>query len=124
MARVHLHAGHDVVAAQFAVDQDFFAAIDALVEETGAAGHEFVLTARPERVAGRFRHRRAERSLAGEADVSLNIPDDRIDDVIASGTEALFAIAAARPHTTVIESDDDVDSTYQRVQQVLDRRRV
>lgn len=83
MARAHLRAGHDVVAAQFAVGQDFFDAIDAIVAETSAACHEIVLTGEPERVAAQFRRRRAERTLAGEDDVSANIADDRIDEVIA-----------------------------------------
>lgn len=122
MARVHLQAGYDVVAPQFAVDQDFFEAIDAIVGETSAACHEIVLTGHPERVATRFRQRRAERTLAGESDVSANIPDDRIDEVIAWATNELTAIAAARPHTTVISTDDDVDSTYMRVREALQRR--
>jgi predicted kinase len=122
MARVHLEAGHDVVAAQFAVTQDFFEAIDAIIGETGAALHEMVLTGHPERVATRFRQRRAERTLAGESDVSSNIPDDRLDEVIAWAAEELSAIAAARPHTTVISTDGDVDLTYVRVREALQRR--
>jgi predicted kinase len=122
MARVHLQAGYDVVAPQLAVGQDFFEAIDAMVGETSAAFHEIVLTGHPERVATQFRQRRAERTLAGENDVSTNIPDDRIDEVIARATKELTAIAAARPHTTVISTDGDVDSTYMRVREVLQRR--
>lgn len=123
MARVHLQAGYDVVAPQFAVGQDFFEAIDAMVGETSAACHEIVLTGHPERVARQFRQRRAERMLAGEIDVSDNIPDDRVDEVIASATEKLTAIAATRPHATVISADADVDATYVRVREVLERRR-
>lgn len=121
MARVHLQAGYDVVASQWAVAQDFFEAIDAMVGETSAACHEIVLTGHPERVAARFRQRRAERTLVGENDVSTNIPDDRIDEVIARATKELTGIAAARPDTTVISTDGDVDSTYMRVQEVLRR---
>ena len=65
-------------------------------------------------VATRFRQRRAERTLAGENDVSANIPDDRIDEVIARATEELTALAAARPHTPVVSTDGDVESTYVR----------
>ena len=122
MARVHLQAGHDVLAAQFAVDEDFFDAIDAIVDETSATCHELVLTGHPERVATQFRRRRAERTLAGKSDVSTNIPDDRIDDVVVRATNKLTAIAAARPHTTVISTDGDVDSTYMRVREALHRR--
>jgi hypothetical protein len=122
MARVHLQAGYDVVAPQFGVGQDFFEAIDAMVGETSAACHEIVLTGHPERVATQFRQRRAERTLAGEDDVSTNIPDDRLDEVIARATKELAALAAARPHTTVISTDGDVDSTYARVREVLQRR--
>lgn len=122
MARVHLQAGYDVVAAQFAVAQDFFEAIDAMVGETSAVCHEIVLTGHPERVATQFRQRRAELTLTGEDDVSANITDDRIDEVIARATKELTAIAAARPHTTVISTDGDVDSTYMRVREVLQRR--
>jgi AAA domain len=122
MARVHLRAGYDVVSTQFAVGQDFFEAIDAMVGETSAARHEIVLTGRPERVATQFRQRRAERTLAGEDDVSANIPDDRVDEVIARATKELTAIAAARAHTTVISTDGDVDSTYRSVRELLQRR--
>lgn len=122
MARVHLQAGYDVVASQFAVDQDFFEAIDAMAGETSAACHEIVLTGHPERVATRFRQRRAERTLAGENDVSANIPDDRIDEVIAWATKELTSTAAARAHATVISADGDVDSTYMRVREALQRR--
>ena len=122
MARVHLQAGYDVVAAQFAVGQDFFEAIDALVEETSAACHEVVLTGHPDRVAARFRERRAERTLAGEIDVSDNIPDDRVDDVIARATADLAKIAEARPHVTVISTDGGAEATYARAHEVLQRR--
>ena len=122
MARAHLQAGYDVVAPQFALGQDFFEATDAIVAETSSACHEIVLTGHPERVAARFRQRRAERTLAAESDVSTNIPDDRVDEVVARATEALTALAAARPHTTVISTDGDVDSTYMRVREVLQRR--
>jgi len=123
MARAHLQAGYDVVAAQFGVGEDFFEAIDAMVGETSAACHEIVLTGHPERVATQFRQRRAERTLAGEIDTSDNIPDDRIDAVITRATKELTALAAARPHTTVISTDGDVESTYMRVREVLQRRR-
>ena len=119
MARVHLQGGYDVVASQFVVDQEFFETIDAMVGETSAACHEIVLTGHPERVATQFRQRRAERTLAGENDVSANISDDRIDEVIAWATKELTALAAARPHTTVISTDGGVDSTYMRVREVL-----
>jgi adenylate kinase family enzyme len=122
MARVHLQAGHDVVAAQFAVRQAFFEAIDAMVGETSSVCHEIVLTGHPERVATRFRQRRAQRTLAGECDVSANIPDDRVDEVIAWATKELTVLAAARPHTTVISTDGDVDSTHMRVREALQRR--
>ncbi len=121
MARVHLQAGYDVVATQFAVGQDFFEPIDAMVGETSAACHEIVLTGHPERVATQFRQRRAQRAVARENDVSANIPDDRIDEVIAWATKELTALAAARPHTTVISTDGDIDSTYMRVREVLQR---
>lgn len=122
MARAHLQAGYDVVAPQLATGQDFFEAIDAMVRETAAACQEIVLTGHPERVATRFRQRRAERTLAGERDVSNNISDDRIDEVIAWATKELTAISAVRPRTTVIATDGDVDSTYERVRDVLQRR--
>lgn len=122
MARVHLQAGYDVVAPQFAVGQDFFEAIDSLVVETSAACQEIVLTGDPERVATQFRQRRSERTLAGQIDVSSNIPDERVDEVIARATEDLIAIAATRPHATVITTHGGVDSTYLRVREVLQRR--
>jgi MoxR-like ATPase len=122
MARAHLQAGYDVIAPQLAVGQEFFDAIDAIVGETSAVCHEIVLTGHPERVAAQFRRRRAERTLAGEDDVSVNIADDRIDEVIASATDELAALAAARPHTTVIATDGGVDSTYLRVCEALARR--
>jgi predicted kinase len=120
MARVHLQAGYDVVAPQFGVGQDFFDAIDALVDETSATCHEIVLTGPPERVAAQFRQRRAERKLAGESDVSTNIADDRIDEVVAWATKELAALVAARPHTMVIATARDVDATYLRVREALD----
>lgn len=122
MARVHLQAGYDVVAPQFAVRPHFFEAIDSMVGETSAACLEIVLTGDPERVAAQFHQRRAERKLAGEGDVSSNISDDRVDEVIAWATEELTAIVAARPQTTVISTDGGVDSTYMRVREVLQRR--
>lgn len=121
MARAHLQGGHDVVAAQLALGPDFFEAIDAIVAETASTCHEIVLTGHPEHVAARFRQRRTERTLAGESDVSANIPDDRVDEVIAWATEELNALAAARSQTTVIPTDGDVDSTYLRVREILQR---
>ena len=121
MARAHLRAGYDVVAAQFALGQDFFEAIDAIVAETASACHESLLTGHPERVATQFRLRRTERTLAGESDVSTNSPDDRVDEVIAWAATELTALAAARPHTTVISTEGDVDSTYMRVREALQR---
>jgi broad-specificity NMP kinase len=122
MARAHLHAGYDVIAPQLALGPDFFEAVDAIVAETASVCHEIVLTAHPERVAARFRRRRAERTSAGESDVSTNIPDDRVDDVIARAIEELTALTAARPQTTVIATDDGVESTYERVRDVLQQR--
>ena len=122
MVRAHLQAGYDVVAAQFAVGSDFFDDIDAIVGETSSACWEIVLTGPPEHVAARFRQRRAERTLAGERDVSSNITDERIDEVIAWATTELTALAAARPHTTVILTDGDVEATFTRVRDVLQRR--
>ena len=122
MARAHLQAGHDVVAAQFALGHEFFDTIDAIVGETAATCREIVLTGDPERVAARFRRRRAERALAGEHDVSANITDDRVDEVVAWATEELATLAAARPLTAVISTDGGVDSTYRRVRDVLRRR--
>lgn len=121
MARVHLRAGYDVIAAQFAVGHDFFEAIESVVGETSSACQEIVLTGDPERVALRFRQRRADRTQSGREDVSSNIPDDRLDEVIAWATEELTAIVAARPHTMVIPADGDVEATYGRVRQVLER---
>ncbi|MEN3273531.1 MAG: hypothetical protein V7636_2292 [Actinomycetota bacterium] len=92
-----------------------------LVDFDSAACHEIVLTGDPERVAAQFRQRRAERTLAGEDDVSSNISDDRLDEVIAWAIEELTALAAARPHTAVISTDGGVDSTYMRVREVLQR---
>ena len=123
MARVHLQAGYDVVAAQFAVGQDFFEAIDAMVAETYAAYHEVILTGDPERIAAQFRRRRAERTLAGETDVSTNISQDRIDEVIATAIRDLTTISTARPHITVVPTDGDADSTYERVREVVRRSR-
>lgn len=122
MARAHLGAGHDVIAAQFAVGQDFFETIDEMVLATSAVSQEIVLTGDPERVATRFRRRRAERTRAGVRDVSANISDDRVDEVVAWATKELAALAAARPHTAVIAADGDVDSTYLRVREVFQRR--
>lgn len=119
MARVHLEAGHDVVATQFAVDQDFFDAVDAVVRESAATCQEIVLMGHPELVGSRFRQRRAERRRAGDVDVSANITDDRVDDVIARATKELTALAAARPHTAVVPADGDVDATYLRVREAL-----
>jgi hypothetical protein len=124
IARVHLQAGYDVVASQFGVGPEFFAAIDAVVDATSAACHEIVLTGHPDRVARQFRQRRSERTLAGDHDVSANISDDRLDEVIASATRELAALAEARPHTMVIstDADADADSTYLRVRELLARR--
>lgn len=122
MARVHLEAGYDVVAPQLAVDLDFFEAVDALARETAATCHEIVLTGDPVRVAAQFRRRRAERTTAGEPDVSANIADDRLDEVIGSVTEALAALAVARPRTLVVPTDGGVDATYLRVVNALRRR--
>lgn len=122
MARVHLAAGYDVVAPQLAVDPDFFDAVDALARETAAACQEIVLTGDPVRVAAQFRQRRAERTAAGEPDVSANIGDDRLDEVVAATTQALAALAEARPHTIVISTDGGVDSTYRRAVDALRRR--
>ena len=123
MARAHLDAGHDVVAAQFALAEDFFGTVDAIVGETSSVCHEIVLTGHPERVAAQFRQRRAERTLAGEPDVSNNISDDHVDEVVAWALEELAALAAARPHTTVISTDGDVAATYTRVREALARDR-
>jgi hypothetical protein len=60
--------------------------------------------------------------LAGERDVSTNIPDDRVDDVITWAAKELAALAVVGPHTVVIWTDGDVDSTYLRVHEVLERR--
>ena len=122
MARAHLQAGHDVVASQFALGTDFFEAIDSIVGETSAACREIVLTGDPERVAAQFRKRRADRARAGESDVSTNIADDRVDEVIARAAKELTALALARPHTTVISTDGDVDSTHLRVREALQER--
>ena len=122
MARVHLDAGYDVVASQFAVGQDFFEAIDAMVAETSAAYHEVILTGDPERIAAQFRRRRTERMLAGQTDVSTNISEDRIDEVIATAVRDLTRISTARPHIAVVRTDGDADSTYVRVREVVHRR--
>lgn len=119
MAGAHLHAGHDVVAPQFTVAPHFFEDIDALVGETGAVLREIVLTGDPHRVATQFRRRRAERVVAGEADVSSNIPDDRIDEVIAKATEELGALAATRPRTLFVSTDRGVETTYRRLCELL-----
>lgn len=121
MARAHLQAGYDVVVPQFTLGHDFFDAIDAIVGETSSACHEILLTGHPERLAAQFRQRRAERTLAGESDVSSNIPDDLVDEVIAGAAAGLAALAATRPHTTVISTDGGVDSTYVRVREALHR---
>ena len=121
MARAHLRAGYDVVAPQLAVAPDFFEAVDAIVGETSSTCHEIVLTGDPVRVAAQFRQRRAERTRAGEPDVSTNIPDDRVDEVVARAIGELVALAAARPQATVIVTEGDVDSTYLRVREVLER---
>ena len=122
MARAHLAAGYDVVAPQLAIAQDFFDVIDAIVAETASTCHEIVLTGHPERVAAQFRQRRAERTQAGESDVSTNISDDRIDEVIAWATGELNARAATRPHLTVISTDGGVDATYARVREAVEVR--
>jgi hypothetical protein len=119
MARAHLQAGYDVIAAQLAVDQEFFEAIDTLVGEASAAFDQIVLIGDLERVAARFRQRRAARTFAGESDTSSNISDERIDEVIAKATEELLAIAAVQPRTTVISADGDVESTYLRACEAL-----
>lgn len=122
MARAHLRAGYDVVAPQFAVDPDFFAVVDGMIGETAATCQEIVLTGDPERLAAQFRRRRAERTQAGESDVSANIADDRIDEVIAWASAQLDVIAAARPHAVVVPTDGGVESTYLRVREALQRR--
>jgi broad-specificity NMP kinase len=121
MARAHLQAGYDVVVPQFAVGRDFFDAIDGICLETSASCHEIVLIGEPEVVASRFRRRRRERDLAGEDDVSDNIPDDRLDDVISRAVDELAAVAAARPHIKVIRTDGDVGATYARVREAVER---
>lgn len=115
MARAHLRAGHDELAPQFATGGDFYEAIATIVGETSADYVEIVLTGDPERVASQFRRRRAERTLAGEVDVSDNIAEDRVDEVIASATAELVTRARTRPHARVIPTDGGVDATYARV---------
>ena len=123
MARAHLDAGYDVVASQFAVRQSFFDAVDAIVDETSSTWHHVVLIGQPEQVAARFRQRRADRTQAGQQDVSDNIADDRVDEVIAWAIVELEAVtAASAPHATVISTDGDVDSTHARVREALARR--
>ena len=119
MARAHLEAGYDVVAPQYAVGGDFFAAVDALVAVTAVSCHEIVLTGDPARVAARFRQRRAERASAGDRDVSANIADDRVDEVIARATEELTAIVATRPRAVVVSTAGGVEATYRRVCETL-----
>lgn len=122
MARAHLAAGHDVVAAQFAVARDFFAEVDSLVAETGAAYHEIVLTAPHEEATTRFRRRRAARARAGEPDVSANIADGRVDEVVAWAADALAVLATARAHAVVISADGDPEATYVRVRAAVQPR--
>jgi broad-specificity NMP kinase len=122
MARAHLQADHDVIAAQFAVAPEFLAVLDSLVADASAVFREIVLTGDPDRVATQFRQRRAERAKAGEHDVSSNIPDDHVDAVIARAIDGLAALAAARPQTIVVPSDGDTDVTYQRVREALHQR--
>jgi predicted kinase len=111
LVRAHLAAGHDVVVPQYLGRPEFRDELRRVAGETGARMVEVILTDDPERIASRFRERRAEHSRAGTQHPEGDLADAAVEEEVRAADDGLVAGAAVRA-APVISAHGGPDATY------------
>lgn len=114
LARAHLARGHDVVVPQFIGRPEFLERLRAVADEAGVEFVEVVLTDNAQRIAERFRRRRAEYSGSTARHPEYDIADSAIDRFVADANEGLLRDAAARG-ATVIDASRGHEAAYEEL---------
>lgn len=96
LARAHLERGHDVVVAQYIGRPELLEQLRSLAAEADTRFVEVVLTDDGDRIAERFRLRRADHVSGGIKHPEADLPEDAIATEVAAANERLLRDAAAR----------------------------
>lgn len=107
MARVHLHAGHDVVVPQYPGRPEFLERLAAVAEQARVPFGEAALVTGPGPGRARFDARGAVPQRAGAVETWEQM-HARLD-----------ALLAVRPHALRVDASGDVDTTVARVRAAL-----
>ncbi len=121
LIRAHLQTGHDVVVAQYLGRPEFREKLRGEAEQNGARFVEVVVGDAVERVAARFRQRRAELASAGIEHPEGDLADADVTGEVKRASEALVADASVRG-VPVVSADGGPDAAYQALLRVLGSR--
>ena len=116
VADAHLRSGYDVLVPQYLGRTDFIDDLERTARAADATLVEVLLRATEDDVVARFEQRRAQ--LAG-----ADHPEHEVEDVRAAVAEAmdrLERVVHARPDTTTLTADHDLDVTLAALAAILE----
>jgi predicted kinase len=114
LARAHVSAGHDVIVPQYVGRPEFLARLRAVAADAGVAFVEVVLTDEPQRIAERFRARRATMAADAVRHPEYDVDDASVERLVADANARLLRGAPARGARAI-----DVGSGAERAYQEL-----
>lgn len=117
----HLHAGHDVVMAQYFGRLGYIYLLEDLAREHGAAFVEVILATNAALAIDRFRARRRAMTDRGEHHPERDIADADVEAFILDAVERLTRLPKARPESLVVPValETSEDKVYGRLLSVL-----
>lgn len=122
MAAHHLGAGHDVIVPQFLGRVAFIDQLDAVAGGAGAGFIEVALWLDPSEARAAFAERSAAPTTAARVDAAVLVERSPRADPLGSMYDEFVAVIEGRPHTLVVDvARGDVDATYQRFIDVIER---
>jgi predicted kinase len=96
LTRAHLAAGHDVVVPQYVGRPEFLVRLRAIADEARTGFVEIVLTDDEQRIAQRFRARRAALAADARPHPEYDVDDAAVERIVAEANTDLLRDAEAR----------------------------
>lgn len=120
MASEHLSRGHDVIVAQFLGREDFILELEESALNTNARFVEIALMLTRTAAIDAFTRRSIAALTQQHRDAAEMVDREGGLFVVGEMYDALLALIATRPHTTVIDvAIDDIDTTVHLVEHAI-----
>jgi predicted kinase len=114
LARAHVADGYGVVVPHYVGRPEFLGRLRALADDAGARFVEVVLADEPQRIAERFRARRADLAADAVRHPEYDVEDASVERVVADANAGLLRDAAARG-AMIVDVGGGIERAYREL---------